>query len=159
MKAKAIMFGLSLSAGLLASAVAGHADAATSQNVSTHGSACKNYNAADALDIDYWSYGVRNLNAAARYVICPIARHPVTGPGQNFYVDGSNRNGASTSCTVYAYNYNGDFLSSYSFTTSLAKYDQLAPLSSVSYWGFVSVVCSLPANGDGVLFGAFAVDS
>jgi hypothetical protein len=159
MKANAILFGLSLSAGLLASAATGHADAATSQNISTHGSACKNYNAAEALDIDYLPWGVRNINAAVRSVICPIARHPVTGPAQNFYVDGSNSNGASTTCTVYAYNYNGDFLSSYSFTTNLAKYDQLAPLTSVSYWGFVSVYCLLPANGNGVLFGAFAVDS
>ena len=92
-------------------------------------------------------------------MVCPIVRHPVTGPAQTYYVDGSNLNGACTSCTVYAYNYTGQFLSSYSFNQCGATYDQPVSLPTVSFWNFVSVVCSLPANYNGTVFGAFAVDN
>jgi hypothetical protein len=149
----------SLTAGLLASTAPIDARAATSQNISSHGSACRNFNAAQALDIDYLTTGVRNLSADARSVICPITVHPVTGPGQNFYVDGSNANGASTSCTLYAYSFNGTFLSSVSFTRSDATYDHYASLPSVTYWGYTSMLCTLPGNRNGVLFGVIAIDS
>lgn len=159
MKAYALTLGLTLFGGVFASAVSGDAQAALSQNINTHGAACQNYNASQALDIDYLTSGVRNINASPRAVICPIIRHPVTGPGQNFYVDGSNVAGASTTCTLSAFELNGTFLSSVSFTRTEATYDHYAQLPTVTYWGYTSLLCTLPANGGGVLFGAAAVDS
>lgn len=159
MNANALTLGLSLATVLLGAASALPAQAATAQNINTHGSACRNYNAGEALDIDYLSYGVRTIASGARSVICPLPRHPVTGPGQNFYVDGSNASGATTSCTVYAYDYNGTFLSSATFSRSDATYTNYVSLPSVSYWGYVSVLCTLPASGGGVLFGASAIDN
>jgi hypothetical protein len=32
----------------------------------------RNYNAGEVTDIDYLPYGVRNLNANSRYIICPL---------------------------------------------------------------------------------------
>lgn len=159
MNTHALISVASLAVGLLASAVSVDARAATSQNIATHGSACRNYNASQALDIDYFTFGVRAISADARSVICPITTHPVTGPTQNFYVDGSNANGATTTCTLYAYSFSGTFLSSVSFSRSDATYDHLASLPSVSYWGYTSMLCSLPGSGNGVLFGVIAIDS
>ncbi|MFD1295529.1 hypothetical protein ACFQ4Q_02650 [Lysobacter gummosus] len=159
MKANAMILGLSLVVGALGSAVPASAYAATAQNINISGTACKNYNASEALDIDYLTSGVRNLNASPRSVVCPIARHPVTGPGQAYYVDGSNYAGASTTCTVSAYDYNGTYLSSTSFTRSDATYSNYTSLPTVSYWGYTSVLCTLPGGANGVLFGASAIDS
>lgn len=154
MNVNASILGLSLAAGLLAGAYAEPARAATSQNVSNHGSACRNYNASEALDIDYLTSGARNINASSRTVICPVARHPVTGPAQGIYIDGSNTSGAAVYCGVYAYEYNGTLLSSTS--TTLPGY---ASLPTVSYWGHVSVLCTLPGSGGAVVYGITAVDN
>lgn len=158
MKTNAWITAASLAAGLLAATASIDARAATSQNISTHGSACRNYNASQALDIDYFTTGVRNINADVRPVICPITTHPVTGPGQNFYVDGTNYNGATTTCTLYAFNYSGGLLSSVTFVVG-STYDYYASLPSVTYWGYTSMLCSLPGSGNGVLFGVIAIDS
>jgi hypothetical protein len=158
MKATVLFVCLLISGGLLAGAVV-DADAATAQNINTSGTACTNYNASQALDIDYFTYGVRNVNAAARPVVCPIARHPVTGPGQNFYVDGSNSGGASTSCSISAFNYTGAFQSSASFTDGAATYDHFTSLPTVSYYSYISLFCTLPGSGQGVLFGVTALDN
>lgn len=159
MKAETWMAALSALALSLGGAAALDTHAATSQNLSTPGTSCAAYNAGQALDIDYLAQGVRNANAAPRSVVCPIVRHPVTGPAQTYYVDGSNLNGACTSCTVYAYNFTGQLLSSSSFNQCGATYDQPVSLPTVSFWNFVSVVCTLPASYNGVVFGAFAVDN
>ncbi|QWF15081.1 hypothetical protein [Lysobacter capsici] len=159
MKINAWITAAALAAGVLTSAASIDARAATSQNLSTHGSACRNYNAAEALDIDYFYRGVRNISADARSVICPITTHPVTGPTRSFYVDGSNSGGVTTTCTVYAYSYTGALLSSSSFSTSAATYDYPVSLPTVSFWSFTSMVCTLPGNGNAVIFGAFSVDS
>ncbi|QWP75747.1 hypothetical protein J5226_19370 [Lysobacter sp. K5869] len=154
MNANASLLGLSLAAGLLGALCATPARAATAQNINLQGSACRNYNASEALDIDYLTSGARNINASARSVICPVARHPVTGPGQNFFVDGSNTSGSPVYCGLYAYDYNGTLLSSTS--TTLPGY---ASLPTVSYWGYVSVLCTLPGGGAAVVYGASAIDN
>lgn len=159
MNAHALITAASLAAGLLASAVPIDARAATSQNIATHGIACRNYNASQALDIDYFVFGVRNIAAEPRYIVCPITTHPVTGPSQSFYVDGSNANGVTTTCTLYAFNFTGTFLSSTSFSSNAPTYDYLATLPTVSYWGYTSMLCALPGGGNGVLLGVIAIDS
>jgi len=135
------------------------ASAATSQNINTHGAACNPFNAAEAADIDYLTTGVRTVASSPRKVLCPAPRHPVTGPGQTFWVDGSNSPGKSTLCSVYSTTFNGQFASAYSFSSSAATYDHPATLSSVGTFDYVSVLCQLPAQGGGVLFGVIADDN
>lgn len=159
MKANALIFGLTLAAGALGIGAGGTASAATAQNINANGNSCKNYNAWDVQDIDYYVHGVRNINVDARYVICPLASHPVSGPGQSFIVDGSNYNGYSTTCTIYAYDFNGNFLSSTSFTRSDAIYSNATQVSSVSYWGYTSMLCLLPGSTGGILRGVTTIDS
>jgi hypothetical protein len=153
-KMSAVALGLLTVAG-----VAVQANAAESLNVNTHGAACNPYNAAEAADIDYLTIGVRTIATSPRRVVCPVPRHPVTGPGQTVWVDGSNSPGKSTLCVAYSTTYDGTFNSSYSFTASTPTYDRAAPLSTVGFYDYVSVLCELPAQGGGVLFGVIADDN
>jgi hypothetical protein len=146
--------------GLLTLAGAGlEARAEESANINTHGAACNPFNAAEATDIDYLVSGVRTIATSARRVICPVPRHPVSGPGQTFWVDGANSPGRSTLCSVYSHSYQGEFRSAISFSESTATYDHPASLSAVGFYDYVSVVCNLPASGGGVLFGVIAEDN
>lgn len=158
MKVFRIIGGLLLMAALVGGAI-GIADAATAQNINTHGAICNPYNASQALDIDYLTSGVRTIASSARPVICAVPRHPVTGPTQSFYVDGSNSAGASTSCSLWSYNFNGVFQSSTSFTATEAVYDRFVTLASNPFYAYTSLLCTLPANGGGVLFGITALDN
>jgi len=158
MRATISVLGLLLLAGAVSGAVI-DADAATSQNLNTHGSTCKNFNAAQALDIDYLTSGVRTIAGAARPVICAVERHPVNGPSQSFFVDGSNSGGASTSCTLSSFSNAGVFRDSESFTSGAATYDQFVTLDPVDLFDYVSLLCTLPSNARGVLFGVTAIDN
>ncbi|HTE56766.1 MAG TPA: hypothetical protein VK698_38195 [Kofleriaceae bacterium] len=158
MKSIALLAGLLIVAAILGSAAV-DAGAAASQNINTHGATCKNYNAAQALDIDYLSYGVRNVSTGSRPVICSVERHPVTGATQAFYVDGTNSAGQATVCTLTSYNYSGVYQSSVSFSESIANYDHYATLPTIGYYDYVSLVCTLPPSGLGTLRGVVALDS
>ena len=159
-KKSALVLGLLAVTGAIVGAGL-NASAATSQNLNTHGSACNPFNAPEVGDIEYLSTGVRTLEAVTgkRKVMCPVARHPVTGPGQKFWVDGSNAAGQSTLCALYSTKFNGQFSSAYSFSSNAATYDTPAPLSVVGKYDYVSVLCELPAHADGVLFGVIAEDN
>jgi hypothetical protein len=155
MKASVVILGLAMTAA----GMAVDADAAPSQNLNTHGALCNPFNAAEALDIDYLSNGVRNINPASRRVLCSVPRHPVSGPGQTFFVDGSNSPGRSTLCSVSSFTFTGQFNSSTSFSESAPTYDHAAVLNSVGQFDYVSVLCNLPPSGGGVLFGVIADDN
>jgi hypothetical protein len=158
MKAIVLSSGLLLVAGVVGGVVV-EADAATSQNVNTSGTTCNNFNAGQANDIDYLTLGVRNAATSARPVICSVERHPVTGPSQSFFIDGSNAAGQSTTCSMSSFSFFGTFQSAVSFTESTATYDHLATLTTVNFFDYVSLLCILPANFGGVLFGVTALDS
>ena len=151
---------LFLTAVLASFGASAHAD-----NINTSGVSCRNYNASEALDIDYLTNGVRNLNASSRFVICPVPRSPLTGtPTPTFYVDGSNNPGTSTTCTVTVYNFLGTFVSSQSFTQSVPStgttlnWDQPVTFPTPpSTFDYVSLLCFIPANGGGLIHGATAV--
>lgn len=146
------MTGAGVGAGLDASA-------ATSQNINTPGTACNPFNAAEAGDIDYLTTGVRTIASGPRKVICPVTRHPVTGPGQTVWVDGSNSPGKTTTCAAYVTTFYGQFVTAYSFSSSASTYDAPAPLNPVGTFDYVSVLCDLPAQGGGVVFGVIADDN
>jgi hypothetical protein len=90
-------------------------------------------------------------------IACALPRSPLTPSATvgQFFVDGDNRNGASTSCTIVSSDYTGVFLGSASFTTSDAHYDQLLslPATQLTFWAYANMNCQLPPNGNGTLRG------
>jgi len=126
-------------------------------NANHSGTVCKNYNASQVTDIDYLPNGTRNLNASARYVICPITRSPTSTNQVSVYIDGFASSGNTVSCTLYSYDYNGTFLGSQSFPTPrTGTFDQHLAVAG-SYWGNASVLCLLPGNAGGIIYGVEVV--
>jgi len=121
-------------------------------NANHSGTVCRNYNAGEALDIDYFYYGTRNISSTGKYVVCPIVRAPNAASG---YIDGRIYDGETIYCTVYSVNYTGAYLGSTSFSvtgpTTFDRYFSF-PSTQVSYWGNMSALCYLPGNGQGVIY-------
>jgi hypothetical protein len=143
---------------LMAGAVLALPEQADAVNLNTSGTVCNPYNVGEANDIDYVVNGVRTgVNVASgRTVICAVPRPPQSTP-QQFFVDGANSVGRSTSGTLYAYDFNGTFQSSQNFSSSAATYDILLTLNPVGSWSYVSTLVSLPASAGGVFFGTIAL--
>lgn len=137
-----------------------HAD-----NVNTSGVVCQNYNAGQALDIDYFTNGVRNINAAARPVICSVARSPLAaGAIPEFFVDGQNNTSACTNCTLTVYDFLGAFKQSQFFTECAStagprNWDHLVQFAAntVGTFDYVSVLCTLPGGSNGLIHGITSV--
>lgn len=153
MRAKILKLGSLFLAGALASlgAVA-HAD-----NINSSGTLCQNFNAGQALDIDYVANGVRNLNAATRPVICSIPRSPLVGTETGvFFVDGTNTGANTTPCTLFIYSFGGVISQSFSFT-GVGTYDQFVSFPTLGTFDYADVLCTLPASVGGTLFGVTSV--
>jgi hypothetical protein len=143
-------------------AVTAHAD-----NLNTSGTACRSYNASDSLDIGYRPNGVFNENAAQRWIVCPVARSPLAPtsvPTPTFYVDGENKPGSSTTCTVSVNNYLGIFVASQAFTKSVPangtelNWDQPVQFATPpSTYDYVTLTCLLPGSDNGMIHGITAV--
>lgn len=133
---------------------------AGADNINTSGTTCQNYNASQALDIDYLGKGVRNVNASARSVICSVPRSPrPAGTSAEFFVNGHNDTGTSTSCTLIVTSYLGAPVTSFSFTRSAGDWDQPVTFAAgaVSTYDYVSLLCTLPGGGAGLIHGITAV--
>lgn len=140
-------------------AIFGLASTAGATNINTHGASCQNYATYSPTDLSRFSDGIRNVSANTGYVLCPIARSPLSAASGGFYIDGSNRNGGVTSCSIFTYEYNGTLKAIKSFTSSAARYDQFLSFTNVElpYGAYVSMLCSLPASSNGVLWGITAI--
>jgi len=140
---------------------------AQATNINTSGVVCQNFNASQALDIDYLTNSVRNINAAARPVICSIPRSPVAaGSIPEFFADGHNAPGTCTSCTLTLYHFGGAIAASQSFTncapaTAVLDWDQFVTFptepAGVDTFDYASLLCTLPGSGNGLVYGATAV--
>lgn len=64
---------------------------------------CDNYNASEVGDVDRFVFGVRNINASARAVVCSLPRE-LTVSGGTIVVNGTNSAGQTTSITAYSFN-------------------------------------------------------
>ncbi len=124
-----------------------------SARMDQHGAAFRAYNAGQNGDIDFLVSGVRNLATSPRAVIAPVVIDTPASTSLSVLVDGSNYSGATTSFTLYAYNYEGTFQSSISGSSSAATYDTYLTLATVGPWSYVSCLATLPANASGTLFG------
>jgi hypothetical protein len=148
-----------------ASALASLSGAADADNINTSGVLCQNFNAGEALDIDYVANGVRNINAGARSVICSLPRAPLaSGLGATFFVDGQNFNNTTTTCTVFVYTFGGTITLSSTFTEPAVPgpnvvwdHNVTFPVDSVATFDYASVLCSIPGSVNGTLFGVTSV--
>src|ERR1700748_3129735 len=102
MISKLVTMGSLVCAGTLASfGGLAHAD-----NINTSGVLCQNFNAAQALDIDYLTNSVRNIATTPRSVICSVPRSPLAaGALPEFFIDGQNSANTTTSCTLSVYTF------------------------------------------------------
>lgn len=118
---------------------------AAADQINTSGTVCQNFNASQALDIDYLANGVRNINPAARPVICSIPRSPLPpGRAARFDVDGVNAAGTTTLCTVT--------IGGHSVTFSMPG-SATFPANMVAAFDYASALCTLPGNAGTVVFG------
>ena len=113
------------------------------------------------MDIDYIDSGVWNIAATSRSVICPVVRSPVNTT--EIDVDGCNAANTSTTCTVWVFNYNGDFQAAQTFTESGGasgrSWDHKVGFAQglLTTYSYVSTLCALPASRQGIIYGATAI--
>jgi len=108
------------------------------------------------------AWGVMTLSTTTKpqMVTCIVPRLPLTaGVFNGFYVDGDNFNGATTSCSLFAFDFNGNLTGATSFATAVAQYDIFLSLdpSALGDLGHVSLRCLLPAQANGTLRGVTSV--
>ena len=121
-------------------------------NAKHSGTICKNYDASQALDIDYLASGTRNLNASARYVICPLVAAATTNSSTKVHVDGFAASGQTIFCTLYSYDNQGHFLGFQSFPSAqTGTFDVKLSVSSNSS-SALSVLCLLPPSAQGIIY-------
>lgn len=150
---------LKLGSLFLTGALASLGAAAHADNINTSGTLCQNFNASEALDIDYLVTGVRNINASPRSVICAIPRSPLQGGATpQFFVDGTNAGANATSCTLFTYSFGGTLTQAFSFSRT-GTYDQFVSfaVNGVGFFDYASLLCTLPGSAGGVLFGTTSV--
>ncbi|HWL88241.1 MAG TPA: hypothetical protein VNO21_20700 [Polyangiaceae bacterium] len=150
---------------LLAGVLASIGATAHAANINTSGVVFRNFNAGEALDIDYLTNGARDINANPRSVVAPIPRSPVaSAPSPSFFIDGENTANTSTSCTVFVYDFFGNPVASQFFTeasagASLRNWDHAVTFTAaqLATFNYASVVCTIPGSANGILHGVTAV--
>jgi hypothetical protein len=145
-----LALGLALTLGTSA-LVGGVPETAHAANANHSGTICKNYDAGEALDIDYLPGGTRNLNANSRYVICPLVIAATTNSSTKVHVDGYAVAGQTIYCTLYSYDNQGNFLGSQSSSAQTGTFDVKLKVSTNSS-SALSVLCLLPPSAQGVIY-------
>jgi hypothetical protein len=109
-----------------------------------------------ASKIEYAAFGVQNLDTSPLEIISSVDHSPSTG-GQTIYIDGMHWATETTSCTLFAYDYDGNWLAtkSVSATNVNGHWERVISLTAAESptWAYYSVLCSIPANLKGVLIG------
>jgi hypothetical protein len=163
MFSKSLKLGMLFAAGTLATITA----TASADNINTSGVICRNFNAGEALDIDYFANRVENVNALPRTIVCAIPRSPLTTiPGTFFFVDGHNNPNTLTGCTVTVYDFGGNVRLMQSFTENGGAgglswdfpVSMLTPAGvTPAFFDYASLVCTIPASRGGSIFGITAI--
>ena len=133
---------------------------AAQAHTNTHGAAFHAYNGSEHPDIDYISEGVRNLGAGSRNVVGAVGFHPAqdwAGGLAQFYVDGKNAAGKSTTFTLTGHNWDGTVQSTVSFNTAAASYDIAQSLNNLTVYSYVSLLVFLPSSSSTVFRGVTVV--
>lgn len=95
------------------------------------------------------------------WISCSVLRSPLVSGATSggFWVDGDNRNGATTVCSLASYDYTGQFLGASSFSTPGTSYDIFLslPVAQLGFWAYTGITCVLPGHGDSTLRGITSV--
>ena len=91
-------------------------------------------------------------------MIAPVVRSPVSTTYQNFYIDGDNMNGSSTSFSLISHDYTGTLQQSVGFSSNLPSYSTFQTLNTISNYSYVSLIAFLPGSYNGLVRGVTALD-
>jgi hypothetical protein len=123
-------------------------------SLNTSGTICQAYNAANAKDIDYTVNGVWSRGAAARQIACAV---PLSGSGSLFIIDGYNNAGTCTSCMITLYHFGGAEAASQPIWHCASGSSPPTWMEfvwfSTAVKDYARVICTLPANHAGTIFG------
>jgi len=125
------------------------------------GTICKNYNAADATKVGFWANGTKSVATTPTKVICPLRRSTTNEDGAMVYVDVKHSVNATTSCTLYSYEWTGALLGSVSSSETFSGFREFVlwlGSGKSNGWSDYSLVCTIPPSGRGVLMGVDLVE-
>jgi hypothetical protein len=108
----------------------------------------------------YSNGGVSNPDTNEHDITCPVIRVPSAGSNANFYVDGNNQYGGSTTCTLFLYDFQGNYVQSTNvgFPTAASQYDLPLGLTFHSAFDYMVLRCTLPPSDHGWLRGITAAE-
>lgn len=145
--------GIALSIGMITAI--GASPAAYAGVVSNHhGGVCQPFTASEHATTEYSSDGVRRLATTNGSLVCPLVRRTTNSNGATAYVDVYHTMSKTTSCTLYSYNWNGDFLGAISANWTGTGFHELAltlGAGKSAFWSNYSVRCLMPGQGTGLL--------
>ncbi len=114
---------------------------------SYNGSYCKAYNGNQNSFFTHRSNGIRNNSSSTRSIACPVIVDELakkTGTTRVWlYYTGSG----TVSCTLYNRNGNSVLRQSRSRSRVNTGWFRIPNLTSDSFWGTYSMVCSIPSGG------------
>ncbi|HEY5807015.1 MAG TPA: hypothetical protein VIT67_03565 [Povalibacter sp.] len=145
-----------LSIALVPLATLGVTQQASAVSISLHATTCNPYGSTSASQLYYTESGVWNyVPTQARGVICSVPRVPASSGGGSVVVDGSNNSGQRTTCVAMSFSSTGTFMAAKSFSSTAGAYTRILSFTSLEMptSAYVSVICTLPANGGGILRG------
>lgn len=122
-------------------------------HVTTSGAAFHSYNASEVMDIDYVQQGARNMSAASRFVIAPVAFSRTNQGSTKFIVNGRSPAGTVTSFTLWVHRY-GVLKNAVSFSSAggVGFYSLETTIPSIDELSNVSMLGLLPPNNEAVVY-------
>lgn len=145
-------FSLGLALTLGAFSVMGAPKDAHAGNLNNAGTICKNYDAGQALDIDYLVSGARNLATSSRYVICPVVLSPNSNSNVKVHVNGFASSGQTIFCTLFGIDNTGVILGSKSFSSAMTGNFDVSLKVPAKGSSNASVLCLLPPSSTGIIY-------
>jgi len=132
-------------------------------NLNTSGVICQAYNAGNTMDIDYTANGVWNRSTVARQVACSVPRSTLpAGSTPAFFIDAYNNAGTCTSCMVTLYHFTGVEAGAQAVLhcapSSLSEtWTELVSFPFPAADDYARVICTLPGNYGGTIFGITSI--
>lgn len=113
-----------------------------------HGSVCHQQNAADASKLYYTGAGIRNVNATAKAIVCPITTDHGLGSGTFGSVFLDYKSSVAFACTLISFNDTGNAIGSKFVIVPAAVTGKSFEIGPVAVNSFSShaLQCNLPGN-------------
>jgi len=112
-----------------------------------NGSYCDNYYGSQAGSFNHQHNGIRNNDAAGRYVSCPVIVDEIANTNGTTRVWVHYSGNGTVRCTMFNKNPNGSTRQSRSGSRVNSGWFSIPTFSSDNYWGSYSMYCYLPSKG------------